>query len=86
MKQYSIVVHAAREVAIADPDVFLEAGTSVFTVFTNDASSVRARLERLDVMIVSLECIEQPSTTLDDLLLDGETPAVLGSHARRLRS
>jgi hypothetical protein len=72
MKQFSIVAHTTLEVSIVNPEAFLEPGCNVFTVMTRDIEEVRRRLEDLGVKVLSINPIEQPPTTLDDLLLVGD--------------
>lgn len=81
MKLYSIISYARREVSVVSPDLCLEQGRNVFTVVTEDIEQLLARLEALDVTMVSVNCVEQSPTTLEDLFLAGESLAVLNPHA-----
>lgn len=83
MQQYSIIVTASTDVVIADPILTLEAGRSITTVFTGNIDALLRTLALCGVLVHSVNLIEQPPTTRDDLLLEGESPTVLNDYARR---
>lgn len=83
--QCSLIVWAERDVTLSSPILALDQGRSVITVICDDIENLLARLEALDVSILEIHTMSQPATTASDLLLEGESAAVLHSHAWRSR-
>lgn len=86
MKQYSFIVQASSEVVVADLGLTLEAGRNVFTAIVQDLEALLVSLERDRVRIIEMHLMEAPTTTVSDLLLQGESLAVLNPHAWRSRT
>jgi hypothetical protein len=84
-RQYSVIALASVEVELPEQRIYLERGRNVFTTFTQDLPGLLEQLERRGVSVLQVSTPEQPPTKLTDLLLEGETTAVLygQDHARR---
>ena len=86
MTQYSFVVYSPAEITLHEVGLSFSAGRNVFTVLTKDLPALLAQFEVEGVRVLALNCIEAPATTIDDLLLAGETSAVINPYARRFGS
>lgn len=78
MEQYSIKAQARKPVAIPDPLVMLDAGFNVFNVVTDDLETLLSDLENEGVTIIEASKMEQEPSSLEDMLVEGESPAMLG--------
>lgn len=85
-KQYSFIVNSRGEVTLVEIGLSLVPGRNVFCTTTKDIKALLAILELEGVQVLELHRMDPPETTASDLLLEGESLAVLSPHAWRPRS
>lgn len=83
MKQYSFIVQCPSEVTLHEVGLALDAGRNVFTVVTKDLEALLVLFDVEGVQVLELNRLDAPETTASDLLLEGESPAVINVHAWR---
>jgi hypothetical protein len=83
MTQYSFIAHAPVDLVLSDVGLSFVSGRNVFTMVVKDLVSLLERFDAEGIHVLELHCLEAPATTTADLLLEGESPAVINVHAWR---
>lgn len=83
MKQYSFIAHSPADLVLSDVELSFVSGRNVFTTVVKDLVVLLARFDAEGIQVLELHCLEAPTTRMADLLLEGESTAVINGHAWR---